>query len=82
MKITVEVEVFDDPKYCESGTGWNDTYCDYLDIDECGLFPKAKALQREIIIMENEDEDYVGPREKCDQCKAEYQKQKEADANQ
>jgi hypothetical protein len=68
MKITVEVEIFDDPEYCESTK--NDGYpkCEYLiRSGYCHLFgtPKTYSALKYIPLL--------AVYKKCDQCKESYQ---------
>jgi hypothetical protein len=65
MKIQVEVEIFDDPEYCEHETGYRSLDCCYLrrDVSRCRLF-------REFLAGHGKDEVY----EKCPQCKEAWQK--------
>ena len=61
MKINAEVDIFDDPEFCDSRTGLYQ--CGYIeDFNYCGLYcVKIDGMRRK----------------KCPECKAAYQKAKQ-----
>ena len=61
MKIQVEIEIFDDPKYCNSPSKGN---CRFLDQDWCEFFHSE---------LDSEYKYKTEIAEKCAQCKEAYQ---------